>query len=144
MYKCYLYEKHLLTTKIDRSIEENINLKRVCDASIHETRLSDLEIITNQPNWFVHSGNCEHILIFNCVRVKLSHERNVYHSFKSSSLAKQLKWKPTCRICSNVAKLIVYNDRLNDCLSSNYCHKCYKKIFDGFKHDDEQYVYELK
>ena len=37
-----------------------------------ETKISSLSIRINEPYWFIHSGNCEHFILFNQLRFNLT------------------------------------------------------------------------
>jgi len=91
-------------------------------------RFKDLIIRLNYPYYYVHQGNCEHVLMFKEIRLLHSSDNQNLNCYPLQTFGARMR-RRKCRVCEvNAAKHATYGDRLaqeNPCF---LCENCYVSL----------------
>jgi len=101
--------------------------------SMSDITFNELSIRIGAQYLYVHQGNCEHIIVFNDLRLLNDQDNknlNAYplHIFQNKVTRRK------CRVCDIYpAKFVTYGDRLSQENPCFYCDYCYRPLHYSFE-----------
>jgi len=109
-------------SKVIRNWAEGRGIGPFSTGTLHETYLKDITIQLGYPYVYVHQGNCEHIFIFQDIRLMDRHEQE--KDFPSVTSINSLRPRVKCGICLNNTASVIVEDE--DLPSSQFffCQDC--------------------
>ncbi|XP_033750151.1 snRNA-activating protein complex subunit 3-like [Pecten maximus] len=131
--------------------EEGRGIGQMTTQNMDDAFFMDLKVRLGQPYLYMHQGNCEHIIIFNDIR--LFHNDDLQDRREYPKLTYKRTYKRSiCRVCEiHSSRWLTYNSKHAPDDPSFFCDQCFralhydkdgKKIgnFKAYKYFDKQAV----
>ncbi len=92
----------------------------------------DIHVVTNKSYWYVHQGNCEHMLLVKDIRLLHSSDSQNANAYPKTIFRSKVR-RHKCRMCVVYpAKWITFNDKNSGESPCFFCEKC----FNDFHYDE--------
>jgi len=104
-------------------------------ALMHDTKLSDLELRLHQPYWLLHQGECDHLIVFEQIRV--AHASDPQSGYPLMIHQSPIRL-PMCQICCRLPPEvgIVSDPRIGQSVGL-LCKACWKALGDPIEGRDD-------
>lgn len=107
--------------------------------TMHETKFEDLEIVLGKPYLYRHQNSCDHLFIFNDVRLKDHSDLALEQLYPINVFQNRIKRKRCDGCFTYFAKIMCFNDKMQPQDPSYFCEKCYVNL-----HQDPQKKLKVK
>lgn len=103
--------------------------------NMQDSKFEELEIAIGKPYLYRHQSSCDHLLIFNDIRLKDSSDFALDHIYPINIFQNRIKRKRCDGCFLYFAKIMCFNDKMQSQDPSYFCEKCYVRLH--FDNEDQ-------